>query len=108
MHTKRQIIQRITNPELGEYWFDSLRVILIVAAAHHVRHEISHFIIRFDPDENRRPLISIASRHIFDQIDTFVIEGQTDKRRELYSLFLQSTYSRETAGWILDSAFPDH
>lgn len=81
----RTAFQEASNPQYHEarvqnalerLSFSTLPGMFMDATAHHMRLEISHSIIRFDPDENRGPLISIASRHIFDRIDTLVMYKQ--------------------------------
>lgn len=85
--------------------FDTLKQVLHDASCNHLPGHISHHIIRLDPNITRGPLVSIPTECIFAQIEKFVIQGDTNRQRELYTLFLHSPFSRENAGWILGSAF---
>jgi len=64
--------------------------------------EVSHSIIRFDPNRSRQAIVSIASRYVLDMIMLHVIQGDAEKLREWYSMFLTSPFSKSTAGWILN------
>ena len=97
--------ERKLEVTLDHMEYATLRKIAIDAGAHQMDDDVSHLILRFDPDPERGAIVSIPSPFILDMIIQRVIKGDAEKLRDWFDLFMRSSFSRGTAGWILDSVF---
>lgn len=68
-----------------------------------IESEISHHIVRIDPDRYRLPVVFIATRHISDLIFKHLLHSEDRKIAVLLFVCKQST-ALPFMGWLMDRA----
>lgn len=70
-----------------------------------IGREISHRIVRIDPDRHRWPLVSIATRHISDLIFEHLLQSDGRRVATLLSICIrEGPTGLSLTGWLLDKA----